>query len=357
MKAIIVGAGIAGLAAALRLRQAGWEVLVLERAQSRRRGGYALHLFGPGYDTADRIGILPALRARDFGPLDLIRVGVGGRRLFTVPGPAVQTLFGGRNLNLLRSDVEDVLHDEVQGKVEIRYGTTVDAVTQDATAVHVVLNDGSETSADLLIGADGRHSRVRELLFGPERQFSSDIGHMIATFTPERIPSWLPERSIASLMVRGRVLNVLNLAPGRTAAFLAWETSGSADAQQMLIEASRALPGLVPPTGSVSFGTGSQINADRWVKGRVVLLGDAAWLVTPFAARGASLALTGADLLAIALQRNDLAGWELRLRSAVARSQRTGRRRARAVLSANPLRDVPLRALALLPRRQGASHA
>jgi 2-polyprenyl-6-methoxyphenol hydroxylase-like FAD-dependent oxidoreductase len=370
-RAVILGAGVAGLAVALRLRQVGWEPVVVERAPARRRGGYALHLFGLGYDAAERMGILPALRQRDFGALDLVAIRPDGRRRFSVPGATVQAMFGGRNLNLLRGDLEEVLYDAVHDGVELRSGTTIQAAHQDAAMVHVTLGDGTALDADLLIGADGRHSKVRELLFGPEDRFRVDLGHVVAAFNPRQPPRELPERSVMTLSAPGRTMNLLNLGRGRAAAFLAYAsgnpaTDMAAGPQPSL---SRAFGGLGGVAGDVLrqlgdgepvyFDTGSLVAVDRWRRGRAVLLGDAAWLVPVFAGYGASLAVGGADLLGAALQRSpdDLPGalrtWEAQLRPEVTKQQELGRRRARRQLATGRLRrfpgDVPLRLASLGP--------
>jgi 2-polyprenyl-6-methoxyphenol hydroxylase-like FAD-dependent oxidoreductase len=370
-RAIIVGAGIAGLAAALRLRQAGWEPVVLERAPARRRGGYALHLFGLGYDAAERMGILPALREREFGALELIVIEPDGRRRFSVPGAAIQAMFGWRNLNLLRSDFEAVLYEAVCDKVEIRFGSTIQSIAQDAGGVHVLLSDGTVANADVLIGADGRHSTVRKLMFGPEERFRRDLDQVIAAFIPQRPSKAVAEGSVALLRAPGRTMNILNLGRGHAAAFLAYTSTNPAaelvkGPQPALRRAFGDLGGVVADllaqldrSESVYFDTGSQLTVDRWSRGRVVLLGDAAWLVTVFAAYGASLAIGGADLLGTALHRRPddipaaLAAWEAELRPEVAKRQRQGRRRARQQLATSRpqllVRDLPLRLAALGP--------
>ncbi|MGP3961133.1 NAD(P)-binding protein [Nonomuraea sp. 3N208] len=108
-RAVIVGAGIAGLAAALRLHQIGWEPVVIERAPARRSGGYVVALFGRGYDAAERLGILPVLRERHFGAVDMVYRKPDGRRRFTVPHRTMQALLGDRGLTLMRGEIETAL--------------------------------------------------------------------------------------------------------------------------------------------------------------------------------------------------------------------------------------------------------
>src|SRR5918998_1861728 len=135
MRAIIIGAGIAGLAAAVRLRQIGWQSLVVERASQRRRGGYAVTFGGIGYDAAERMGILPALQARAFITNELVYHKPNGQRRFSLTRESIAATIGSRSMNILRGDVESVLYEQVRDSTDIRFGITVTNVDQDAAAV------------------------------------------------------------------------------------------------------------------------------------------------------------------------------------------------------------------------------
>jgi 2-polyprenyl-6-methoxyphenol hydroxylase-like FAD-dependent oxidoreductase len=370
-RAIIVGAGIAGLAAALRLHQTGWEPLVIERSPRRRDGGYAVTFSGIGYDAAETMGILPALAERHIATDELIYVKPSGATRFTVPGPTVRAMLGDRALNLLRGDIEAVLYGAVHDQVNIRFATTITAVEQDEAAVHVALSDGTVESADLLIGADGLHSATRALVFGPEEEFRLDLDHMVGVYMMDRRPDFVPEGSTATLTVTGRTLAIISLGHDRAAAFFGYRTSDPArdlaDGPQhalprvyadMRWAAPEALAQL-DTAESVYFDTISQTVMDRWSHGRVVLLGDAAWCVTLFAGFGSSLAVAGAERLGNVLQRHSddvpgaLAAWEAELRPEAERKQKLGRRVKGLYAPADPvqlwLRDLPLRMAALPP--------
>ncbi|TQM13876.1 FAD-dependent monooxygenase [Pseudonocardia kunmingensis] len=370
-RAVIVGAGIAGLAAALRLHQIGWEPIVVERAPARRSGGYAVTFSGIGYDAAERMGILPALAERHITPDEMTYIRPDGTTRFSVPGPTVRAMLGDRALNLLRGDIEDVLHSALRDQVQIRYGTTVTAVAQDDAAVHVTLSDGTAVDADLLVGADGLHSATRALVFGPEQDHRLDLDHMVGVYLMDRRPDAVPEGTTATLTVTGRTLAIISLGPDRAAAFFGYRTDDPA--RDLAEGPQKALPrvyegmGWAAPhalaqlrtTGSVYFDTISQIVMNRWSHGRVVLLGDAAWCVTLFAGYGSSLAVGGAELLGSALQRHPddapaaLAAWEAQLRPEAERKQKLGRRVKGLYAPADPLRlwlrDLPLRMAALPP--------
>ncbi|MEV4089965.1 FAD-dependent oxidoreductase, partial [Nonomuraea fuscirosea] len=158
MRAIIIGAGIAGLAAALRLHQAGWDTLVVERAPARRGGGYGVTFGGIGHDGAERMGVLPELRRRAFVTRELVYRRPSGERRFALSGETIAATMGRKSFNILRGDIEGVLYEAVADHVTIRFGTTITAVEQDADTVRVSLSDGGTERADLLVGADGLHS-------------------------------------------------------------------------------------------------------------------------------------------------------------------------------------------------------
>lgn len=378
-RAVVVGAGIAGLATALRLHQAGWEALVVERTPARRSGGYAVTFAGVGYDAAERMGILPELAKRHITPDRMDYMRPDGRTRFSVPGPTVRALMGERSLNLLRGDVEDVLYRAVTaqvpgrgpGAVEIRFGTSIAGVDQDPDGVDVTLSDGTVERADLLVGADGLHSTTRRLAFGPEDDVRLDLNHMAGVFTLDTLPDGVEPGVTASLTDTGRTLAVVSLGADRAVAFFGYRTlrpmDELADGPQVALPRAYGDMGWVAPSvldqltraESVYFDTISQIVVDRWSQGRVVLLGDAAWCVTLFAGYGSSLAVAGADALGAALERcpDDLPAalreWEAEIRPEAERKQKLGRQVKGLYAPADRfglwLRDLPLRLASFRP--------
>lgn len=344
-RVVIVGAGIAGLAAALRLHRQGWEVLVVERFPSRRSSGYMVNLHGPGYDAAERLGLLPALAPRDIGFFTSILVDADGREKLTLPAAVAEAAVGTRALSVFRGDLETALYETVADRVEIRFGTTVRAITQDADEVHVTLSDGDRRPADLLVGADGLHSRTRELVFGTETDHMVDMGHMVCAFPLTRAPAQVPEKAGTTFLGPRRTAAVMNLGPRRSSAFFAYRSpTPEAELARGPVSAltaafgdlgpgiSDALHQLEADPASAYFDSVSQIVLDKWSMGRVVLLGDAAWCVTVFAGYGAALALDGADRLGAALAAHDndipaaLADWETALRPEVRKRQALARK-------------------------------
>ncbi|TDC72522.1 FAD-dependent oxidoreductase [Micromonospora sp. KC606] len=342
-RAVIVGAGIAGLATALRLGRDGWRTVVVERAPARRSSGYLVNLLGPGYDAAEHLGLLPALSAHDLGLFTTVLVRADGRPKFTVPSAIAEAAIGKRAVSVFRGDLESILYEAVADRAEIRFGTTVHSIDQDTDGVRVVLSDGTTEHADLLVGADGVHSATRTAVFGSG--FRVDLPYLVAAFPLARPAADVPPSSAATFIGPGRTAAIVNLGPNRSSAFFTYRCGdpttelrrGPADALGAAFgdlgagvpEAIRHLES--DPTGAY-FDAVSQVVMPRWSSGRAVLLGDAAWCVTLFAGHGAALALAGADQLGAALQRHAddiptaLAEWEAGLRPEAAKRQALARR-------------------------------
>lgn len=369
--AVIIGAGIAGLATALRLQQVGWRPVVIEHAPALRDGGYAVSFAGIGMTGAEHLGILDALTARNIPAGDMVYLRPNGTVRYTIPTATVAAMQGRRTLSLLRGDIERVLYDAVAQHAEFRFGTDLTGVDQDPGQVRVSLSDGSVLSADLLIGADGLHSATRRLVFGPERRYRRDLAHLAGVFLLDRLPDGVSPSTTASLTASGRTLAIIDVGGGTSAAFLAYRaddtdreladgpvTALSRAFDDMAWVASDVLDQLAR-ADSVYFDTVSQMVVDGWSRGRVALVGDAAWCVTLFAGFGSALAVGGADLLGTALERHPddigaaLSAWEAELRPEAERKQTLGRRVKGLYAPRDPfrlwLRDLPLRLAALPP--------
>jgi 2-polyprenyl-6-methoxyphenol hydroxylase-like FAD-dependent oxidoreductase len=372
VRAIIIGAGIAGLATALRLHQIGWDTLVVERAPARRGGGYAVTFGGMGYDAAERMGILPDLRAKSFDTTEIVYHKGDGSRRFALDRATIAATTGARSITILRGDLEAVLYDKVRDHTEIRFGTTLTAIAQDEHAVRVTLSDGIIESADLLIGADGLHSATRALLFGPEEDFLLDLDHKVAVFMLDRRPATIAPGATGTLSSRGRTAAVISAGDGRNVAFFGYRAEHARPDEDVVTQLERvygdlgwvipeALAGL-ERADAVYFDTISQVVTPSWSSGRVVLLGDAAWCVTLFAGYGSALAVGGADRLGTELVAHpgDIPGaldaWESAVRPEAERKQRLGRRVKGVYAPANPvllwLSLLPLRLTALPPVRR-----
>ncbi len=361
MKAFIAGAGIAGLAAALSLNRRGWQVGIVEKAKSFRSGGYMIDFFGPGFDAAERLGLLPALKRRSSDIDKVDWVGPTGRLDAKLDYRLIKQAAQGRLFPLLRGNVEEVLRDALPAEVAVRFGTSVTAVAQNDTCVQATLSDGQVVTADLLVGADGIHSTVRQAVFGAEQQFLRPLGYRTAAYFFE--DAEVTRRlggTFSMLTLPGRLAGFYEATPGRLASFFVW-TDANVEPDRDPASTLRARFGdlgwvvpaalhAAPHTSEIYEDVVAQVDMPRWSNGRVVLIGDAAYAVSLVAGQGASMALAGGTLLGELLTPGTaiepaLRAMEAQLRPAVLKKQRSGRRTARWFVPATPL-HIALRNLA-----------
>lgn len=326
---LVVGAGIAGLATAWWLERAGWDVLVVEKAPAFRAGGYMIDFFGPGHEVARRMGLLPALEARRAPISSVTSVDARGRRRASISTEAYEAVADGV-ISLLRGDLADVLRDSVRSP--IRYGTTVSAVDDG----RVTFSDGSVEDYSLVVGADGVHSRVRELVFGPSSE--RYLGHHVAAFSlaDPALSAQIGYR-YQMLTVPHRMIGCYAVRDGALAALMLYRSSSAAlpaDPAGALRERFGDLGWVAPSLLSVVpddiyFDAVSQVDIPVWHRGKVVLVGDACGAVSLFAGHGASLAMTGAFVLAEELALGADGAFEryqARMKPVVARTQEFGRK-------------------------------
>lgn len=384
-RAVVAGAGIAGLATALRLHRSGWEVLVLERAPARRSAGYLVNMIGTGYDAAARLDLLPELAELDIGFFTSTVVRADGRTVVTVPAELARAALGTRAVTVFRGDLETVLYERVRAHVEVRFSSTVRDVEKDADEVRVQLSDGRTERADLLVGADGLHSGVRAAVFGPEERFRVAPRHLVGAFGLPAPPRDVPPGTGTTFIGPRRSAAVINLGERGASAFFTHRSDdpaadlarGAADTLGSVFGdlgggAAEALRQLRADPSGAYFDTVSQVVMDEWHRGRVVLVGDAAWCVTLFAGYGAALALTGAETLGAELRaRPDdipgaLAAWDAGLRDEVRKRQALARKGmaqyAPPSMAHVRLREMAIRAfrlpgVAALTRRAIERHA
>jgi deazaflavin-dependent oxidoreductase (nitroreductase family) len=344
MKVIICGAGIAGLALAQRMHHHGWDVCVVEHAPGPRTQGYLLDFFGLGYDAAEAMGVLPGFKQLAYHVDEVAYVDRNGRRRARLNYTQFSRLVDGRLLAMLRPDLESALREQVVGSVDLRFGCGVVAVDNSATGVSVTLSDGQRLQADLLVGADGIHSTVRRLVFGPESAFFRYLGFHTAAyiFEDEEIHARLGQRFWLTDSAN-REMGLYALRDGRTAAFAAHRAADPTlptDRRLALRRIYGSLGWLVPraldrcPDDSeLYYDQVAQVIVPEWSRGRVTLVGDACQAVSLLAGQGASLAVAGAYLLGEQLAKADsieaaLANYQRVWQPVIAEKQRAGRRGA-----------------------------
>jgi 2-polyprenyl-6-methoxyphenol hydroxylase-like FAD-dependent oxidoreductase len=313
--ALISGAGIAGPAAAYWLNAAGWETTVVERAPRLRTNGYVIDFWGLGYDLAERMGLRARIERVGYHMKEVRMVGEHGERVAGFGVSAFDELTGGRFVTLPRSELSRLMLDEAAPPTRVRFGDEVVALQQDEQGVDVTFSSGAAGRYDLVIAAGGLHSGVRRLVFGPDERFEKPLGYAVAAFEADGYEPRDPD--VYMMYGRpGRMIGRFTLHGGRSLFLFIFtfegELPGTLAAQKALLrsiygedgwEAPQILQGL-DAADDLYLDRVSQIIAPAWSKGRVVLLGDAAFCVSLLAGQGSALAIVAAYVLAGELARS-----------------------------------------------------
>jgi 2-polyprenyl-6-methoxyphenol hydroxylase-like FAD-dependent oxidoreductase len=308
---LISGASIAGPALAFWLRRNGFDVTVVEKSHALRGGGYPIDIRGTALGVVDRMGLLPRLREAHVNTRQITFLNADGSHAASIH-PESLTGGDGTDLEVRRGDLAEILYGTVRDDVEFLFDNTIVTMTEHSGGVDVAFRSGLQRTYDHVIGADGLHSTVRALTFGPEEQFHRYLGYCFAGFT---LPNHLGLRQEALMWNE----------PGRAAALYAVGSNESVhgflsfvraeapfgafrdpQAQRDLVASIFAcdgweVPGLVEAMHAADdlfFDTVSQIRMPRWSSGRVALVGDAAYAPSFLTGQGSSLALVGAYVLA-----------------------------------------------------------
>lgn len=315
MRVLISGAGIAGPTLAFWLKAAGYQPTLLERSPSLRDGGYVIDFWGLGYDIAERMGLRSAIEDVGYHMQEMRIVDGAGRRLAGFGTAVFDELSGGRYVSLARSDLSRLLFEQVGNSIEVIFGDEIVALEEQPDSVEVRLQSGGERSFDLVIGADGLHSQVRRLAFGPQEAFETHLGYSVAAF--ETLGYRPREQDVyVTYGQPGRMVGRFTLHDDRTLFLLVFASDTDAvpatlEAQKARLRAVYGKDGWECPrilakldgASTLYFDRVSQIRMPSWSRGRVALIGDAALCVSLLAGQGSALAMISAYVLAGELAR------------------------------------------------------
>ncbi|WP_168217816.1 FAD-dependent monooxygenase [Occultella kanbiaonis] len=368
---LISGAGIAGSVLAYWLAQRGFNPTVVEkRPHLRQTGGHAVDLAGVSIEVVERMGLLPAVTGAH---VRHDRMTFNQRRGRPIEMPRLTATIADRHVEIQRDDLTGILHAAAAPHAEYIFGDTITAITDGTDAVTVEFEDSPPRAFDLVIGADGLHSGVRRLVFGPEESYRHDLGAYLSVY------SYPNNAGLGSGVIgyfdSGRAAFTYPVDDGHLARALllfrghpAGDLRDPAHQLRVVRDAFAGIEAHLPfsladlhESEDFYFDSISQIRMDTWSKGRVSLVGDAAYSPGPAVGGGTAMAVLGAYVLAneLALARDDhaaaFASAESVLAPAIAQSRKVGPSSLRQLVPGNRLAawltPRTLRLLIRLPRR------
>jgi 2-polyprenyl-6-methoxyphenol hydroxylase-like FAD-dependent oxidoreductase len=308
---LISGAGIAGATLAALLGRGGHRVTVVERDQGVRSSGNPVDVRGAAYEIAEQLGVMPRLQDAATKVRELIFVDDAGRRVASIRTRQSED----REVEVPRADLSSILVESGRNDAEFLFDDMITQLTPDDGGADVVFDRAASRRFDLVVGADGIHSSVRRLAFGPEADFAQHLGMYVAT-----AKLGLPLERDDTVIMHNEPGTAVALHPstGESGAAFLFRSPARIDhhnaeaVQQLLKQTYRNVGWRTPEllaaylaADDVYFDSVTRIRMDSWSRGRITLVGDAASCVSLFG-DGSSSAIEGAATLASVLTSSPL---------------------------------------------------
>lgn len=307
---LISGAGIAGTTFAFWLKKFGFNPTIVESAPKLREGGYAIDFWGAGVDVAERMNILSNIDKADLQIPEITFVDENNKRKGGLNYNKIKELMNNRAFTLLRSDLSKIIYDQLDKEIEIIFGDSITQIDQHEAGVRVTFRSGNIRDFNLVVGADGLHSNVRNLVFGNEEQFEKFYGYYTSSFTIENTDS---NKAFQMYNVPGKQVSTYASTEKKTTCFFIFTSpqklsysSHDTEAQKQILTDQFQKSGWkcadllakMNTTRDFYFDVVSQIKMNNWSKGRISLIGDACDCPSLLSGQGSTLAMVGAYILA-----------------------------------------------------------
>jgi 2-polyprenyl-6-methoxyphenol hydroxylase-like FAD-dependent oxidoreductase len=316
---LVCGASFAGLATAYWMKRLGYRVTLIEIASGLRKGGTPVDIEGEAVDVLARMGMIDAVRAKALPSRGIEFKDADDRTVGTLAGGSDSDGGAKVRYEIHRDDLLAILYASVEGSAEVVFGQSIEHLEEGSDGIAVTFRDGSRRDYMLVFGCDGSRSMTRRLAFGDSENFSYFMG---GYFFIKVVPTTglLPANISQIFSVPGRTA-MLNGYDNQTDIALAFRTEREieydyrdrAQQRRMVHEHFDGLGWKVPALldymdadDDFYFDKVNQIRMPVWSKGRVVLVGDAGYCLSPVAGMGGSMAILGAATLADAMQRHGL---------------------------------------------------
>ena len=319
MKIAINGIGVAGPTLAYWLQKSGHEVTLIEQAPQFRAGGYVIDFWGLGYDIAEKMGLIPGIRELGYQVQEVRYVDARGRKCGGFGTDVFKRMTNGRFTSLRRSDLSATLYGSLAGNTETIFGDSIASIEDTGQIVRVGLDHSAPREFDLVIGADGLHSRIRQLIFGAENNHEYSFGYHVAAF---EATGYQPRDELVYLShnLPGRQISRLSMRDDKTLFLFIFRDEympnnrepstmeeRKAVVKHVFADAGWECPQILEAmqsAGDLYFDRVSQIRMNHWTRGRTALVGDAAACVSLLAGEGTGLAIAEAYILAGELHRS-----------------------------------------------------
>jgi 2-polyprenyl-6-methoxyphenol hydroxylase-like FAD-dependent oxidoreductase len=312
---LVLGASFAGLTTAYWLNRLGYKVTVVEIAKDLKKGGTPVNIGEKAKDILKRMGLLEQVQANrlkmegfEFNNSDDVTEGAMRQQPDATRADA--------DWEIERDTLLDIIFGSVKGDVEFIFDNSIATLEETENAIHVSFKDGPQRSFALVFGCDGNHSLVRKLQFGDEAEYTHFLGQYFSITIIDKL--LIRENTTQMYNVPGKAV-MLNAYNNKTDIILCFSSEKEIPydyrdegQQRKIISEQFAGQGWRTPelleevskSKTFYFDKINQIKMPSWTKGRVALVGDAAYCASPAAGMGGSLAIIGAGALADAFAKN-----------------------------------------------------
>lgn len=317
MRVLISGASIAGPVSAYWLARQGFEVTVVERAPAlRKTGGHAIDLFGPAMDIAEKMGVADRVLNRATGTDHILARRPGATRVTHVDYRKLSAAISARHVEIMRDDLSQIFYDAGREHVEYLFGDEITAIADDG---QVTFAHSPTRHFDVVIGADGLHSGVRQLVFGDDAGHTEFLGAYLSVVSVPKslaregeMTGWFDVDRSAMIYTADHLDDARAVFLFRPAAPFTYDHR-AADQHKAVLRTRFAGMSAevdnwlaeVAATPAFYFDAIDQLQLDSWSRGRVTLVGDAGYCPGPAVGGSTSLAVVGAYVLAGELGRAD----------------------------------------------------
>jgi len=333
---LISGASVAGPALALWLSRYGFRPTIVERAPAVRPGGYAVDFRGASMRVLEKMGLVADVERMQTRTGAITIVDSANKKIASMPDG-----FTSGELEIMRGDLAGVFYEATRHDAEYIFDDSITSLTEGEAGVEVTFSREPPRTFDLVIGADGLHSKVRSLVFGDEARFIHHLGYHVAIFTTPNHMNL--DRSGVYYGTLGKKVGIFSARENREAKASFFFSSPPLNydrrdvaAQKDILRERFAQEGWEVPrllkmmdeAPDFYFDSISQIKMDRWSEGRTALLGDAAYCSSPLSGMGTGMAVVGAYILAGELHEANgdytvaFARYEAQMRDYVGRCQK-----------------------------------